>query len=466
VTRPVTPRASRPVTRRAAPVLAATAALAALALASCSPQVARPATTGAATITTPAAGATGTAGVTTADPGAPTAGGPSATGSQTVDPSASGGAGASPGAGVSPGSGVSPSATGTAADPTSAPGTGTPLPGMPPVLDAHDVYAADRPGALSPVVRGYPSIVYVPNSGGDTVTELDPVSGKVLRTLVTGREPQHVVPSWDLKTLWVNNDLANTLTALDPRTGLPLRTVAVHDPYNLYFTPDGRYAVVMASADRQIVFRDAHTMAVHKAVPAGCDGVNHADFSTDGRYFLVSCEFSGQVLKVDTASERVVARLRLPRPSMPQDVKMAPDGSRFFIADMNHDGVWVLDGASFRVTGFLHTGKGAHGLYVTRDSKRLLVTNRGEGSISEVSFATGRVVRRIVFPGGGSPDMGGLSADGTRFWVSGRYDDVVYEVSLVTGELLRRIKVGAAPHGLCVFPQPGRYSLGHTGVFR
>ncbi len=341
------------------------------------------------------------------------------------------------------------------------------LPGMPAPLAPSDVYAADRPGALSPVVRGDRPIVYVPNSGGDTVTELDPSTGKVIRTFVTGRNPQHVVPSWDLRTLWVNNDLANTLTPIDPRTGVPGPSVPVHDPYNLYFTPDGRSAVVMASADREIVFRDPHTMAVQKVVPAGCSGVNHADFSRDGTYFVVSCEFSGDLLRVDTAGRRVVARLHLPGgKAMPQDVKMAPDGRRFYVADMARNGLWVVDGPTLRISGFLPTGKGAHGLYVTRDSRQLVVTNRDEGTVSLVSFATGTVVRKITIPGGGSPDMGGISVDGADLWVSGRYDREVYEIELSTGRLVRRIKVGDQPHGLCVFPQPGRYSLGHTGVFR
>ena len=66
----------------------------------------------------------------------------------------------------------------------------------------------------------------------------------------------------------------------------------------------------------------------------------------------------------------------------------------------------------------------------------------------------------------GSPDMCGVSADGTQLWVSGRYDDVVYVVDTRTGVLLHTIPVGRGPHGLCLFPQPGRYSLGHTGVYR
>jgi len=361
-----------------------------------------------------------------------------------------------------------------AVSPQRVPGPARPsarLPGMPPPLSSTDVWAADRPGRFAPAVRGIPERIYVPNSKSDTVSEIDPRTFKVLRTFRVGHEPQHVVPSYDLRTLWVNNDLGNSLTPIDPRTGLPGRAVVVQDPYNLYFTPDGKHAVVMASADRQLVFRDPHTMAVQKVVPAPCAGVNHADFAADGRSFVVSCEFSGQLLLVDTARERVLRVLRLPtRPGkmrpMPQDVKLSPDGKVYYVADMMSDGVWLLGARDFILQGFIPTGKGAHGLYVTRDSRRLIVTNRDEGSISLLDFASRRVVATWRIPGGGSPDMGGVSPDGAVLWVSGRYNGVVYAIRLSTGKLLARIKVGSGPHGLAVFPQPGRYSLGHTGVFR
>jgi YVTN family beta-propeller protein len=119
-----------------------------------------------------------------------------------------------------------------------------------------------------------------------------------------------------------------------------------------------------------------------------------------------------------------------------------------------------------KVIGFLRTGAGAHGLYPSRDAKYLYVTNRGEGSISVVSFRTRKVVTKWRIPGGGSPDMGGVSADGKVLWVSGRYNDVVYAISTADGRLLAKIPVGSGPHGLCVWPQPGRYSLGHTGILR
>ena len=374
---------------------------------------------------------------------------------------------AAPRSSAAPSAGTPGTATGSAGTAPRPSATGSALPGMPPVLDPHDLYAADRPGMMAPAVQSFPARVYVPNTMSDTVSVIDPATYEVVETLHVGHQPQHVVPSWDLKTLWVNNDLGNTLTPIDPATGAAGTPVDVHDPYNLYFTPDGRYAIVMASKDRQLVFRDAHTMQQVKAVPVDCAGVNHADFSSDGRYFVVSCEFSGDLLKVDTASMTVVARQKLPMAdAMPQDVKVSPDGRTWYVADMMADGVWVLNADTFAAPTLLPTGKGTHGLYVSRDSKSLYISNRGEGSISVLDLATGGLKAKWRIPGGGSPDMGGVSADGKVLWLSGRYDAEVYALSTDDGHLLARIPVGQGPHGLCVYPQPGRYSLGHTGVFR
>jgi YVTN family beta-propeller protein len=341
----------------------------------------------------------------------------------------------------------------------------TGLAGMP-AYDPANLYFADRPNALSAAVNGMPSYVYVPNSQSDTVSVIDPATLKVVRVVKVGHEPQHVVPGWDLQTLWVNNDLGNSLTPIDPRTGRFGRPVPVHDPYNLYFTPDGKSAMVMAEADREIVFRDPHTMAVQNVLHVPCAGVNHADFSPDGTYFIASCEFSGRLLKVDTAAHKLLGVITLRDGSMPQDVKISPDGSVWYVADMAKNGLWMLDGGGFRVTGFLRTGLGAHGLYVSRDAKSLYVSNRGEGTVTVLDFATGKARALWRIPGSASPDMGGVSADGKVLWLSGRYDAEVYAMSTSDGHLLARIKVGRGPHGLCVYPQPGRYSLGHTGVFR
>src|SRR6266542_20725 len=328
--------------------------------------------------------------------------------------------------------------------------------------------AHDDPPA--PESAGGPALLYVPNSQSNTVDAIDQRTYRIIRQFPTGAEPQHVTPSWDLRRLWVGNDQGNSLTPINPRTGKPGRRVRVFDPYNLYFTPDGRSAVVVAERLGRLDFRDPHTMALRHALTVPCKGVDHMDFSANGRYAIVSCEFSGQLLKVgidgDAKGERVLGSLRLRgRSPMPQDVKLSPDGRVFYVADMAAGGVWLVDGDAFKVIGFVATGRGAHGLYASRDSRTLYVSNRAAGSISLLSFATRKVVATWHLRGG-SPDMGGVSADGKVLWLSGRYNGEVYAIDTRSGRLLARIPVGAGPHGLCVYPQPGRYSLGHTGVFR
>ncbi|MBV9084392.1 MAG: YncE family protein [Acidobacteriaceae bacterium] len=352
-------------------------------------------------------------------------------------------------------------------------------PGMPPLEDPKNIYAADKPGMLSPVVRQYPSLIYVPNSKSDSIDIIDPATCKIVHHFALpkhGRkgslEPQHVVPSWDLKKLWVAQDLGDQLTEIDPSTGKEGQTIHVDDPYNMYYTPDGKYAIVMAEREKRMDFRDAQTMKVVNRVPVHCAGVNHADFSIDGRYMIATCEFSSELLKVDVAAQKVIAHLKLTPFGMPQDCRTAPDGKLFYVANMDANGVHVIDGDNFKQIGFIPTGVGAHGLYFSRDAKYMYVSNRGtpqdhsDGSVSLIDLATRKVATKWPIPGGGSPDMGGVSADGKLLWLSGRYNGEIYAFDTSNGNLRARIKVGREPHGLCVYPQPGRYSLGHTGNMR
>ncbi|MCW2964862.1 MAG: beta-propeller repeat-containing protein, partial [Actinomycetia bacterium] len=335
-------------------------------------------------------------------------------------------------------------------------------------INTTNIYAHDGANKIARAARSARPLIYVPNSQSDTVDVIDPHTYKIVGHFAVGGLPQHVVPAWDLKTLYVTNDTGNSLTPVNPVTGKPGPTIPVEDPYNMYFTPDGRYAIVVAERLHRLDFRDAHTFELRNSVSVPCAGVDHMDFSADEKYLIASCEFSGQVVKVNLNTERVVGTLNLPDGSigMPQDVKLSPDGKVFYVADMHAGGLWKVDGRRLKVVGFLPTGAGVHGLYPSRDSKYLYATNRGEGSISVISFRTRKVVTKWRIPGGGSPDMGGVSADGKVLWVSGRYNGVVYAISTRNGRLLARIPVGSGPHGLSVWPQPGRYSLGHTGILR
>jgi YVTN family beta-propeller protein len=354
------------------------------------------------------------------------------------------------------------------------------IPGMPPVVDPANLYGETRPDKLSPAVATALPRVYVPNLKSNDVYVIDPGTLKVVDRFRVGINPQHIVPSYDLKTLWVTNNAEGrtdgSLTPIDPVTGKPGKAIAVDDPYNMYFTPDGRSAIVVAEALKRLDFRDPQTMTLQSslAVPQ-CPGINHADFSIDGRFVIFTCEFEGSLAKIDLVGRKVLGYLKLSKGGMPQDIRVSPDGKTFFVADMKAGGVFVIDGDGFKETGFIQTGLGTHGLYPSRDGTKLYVANRGslrihgpphgKGSVSVIDFATRRIVATWPIPGGGSPDMGNVSVDGKVLWLSGRYDNVVYAIDTASGQV-RTIPVGKEPHGLTVWPQPGRYSLGHTGNMR
>jgi YVTN family beta-propeller protein len=354
------------------------------------------------------------------------------------------------------------------------------LPGMPPVVDPNNLYSETRSDKLSSIVAKHLSRVYVPNRSSNDVWVIDPATFKVVDKFRVGLHPQHVVPSWDLKTLWVNNNAEGrndgSVTPIDPVTGKPGKSIPVDDPYNMYFTPDGNAAIIVAEARKRLDFRDPHTMSMKYSIDTpNCSGINHADFSIDGRYAVFTCEYGGSVAKIDLVEKRVIGYLKLSKGGMPQDVRISPDGKVFYVADMKAEGVFVVNGDKFVEIGHIKTGLGAHGLYPSRDGTQLYVANRGvarvygppkgKGSVSVIDFATRKGVTNWPIPGGGSPDMGNISVDGKMLWLSGRYDDAVYVIDTSTGTV-KSIPVKKEPHGLTVWPQPGRYSLGHTGNLR
>jgi DNA-binding beta-propeller fold protein YncE len=342
------------------------------------------------------------------------------------------------------------------------------FPGMPPVTDPSNVYADAGAGMLSPAARAARPMVYVPHNSG-SVWEIDPATFAVVDRFAAGTEVQHVVPSWDMRTLYATDDVGNTVTPIDPTTGAHGPRIPVEDPYNMYFTPDGKAAISVAEAHRALVFYDPHTWAVQGRLPVpDCAGVDHMDYTADGRLGVFTCEFAGRVAVVDMATRTLVRTIDMPVRHThmgPQDIKLSPDGSRFYVADSDQGSLWVLDGAATKVIGEIHTGRGTHGIYVSRDAKELYVTNREDNSVSVLAADTGAPVAVWPIPHS-SPDMGGVSADGSQLWLSGRYNKEVYVLSTADGHLLARIPVAQGPHGLCVWPQPGRYSIGHTGITR
>lgn len=350
-------------------------------------------------------------------------------------------------------------------------------PAPPPI----NIYAEIGVDHVNPATAGALARVYVPNHSGNSVSVIDPVTLKEVDRFKVGPHPQHVVPAWDMATLWVANDSARrghgSVTPIDPTTGKAGHPIPVDDPYNMYFMPDGSAAIVVDEALKRLDLHDPHSMTFRSSIATPmCHGINHADFAADNSYAVFTCEFAGGgLIKVDLVQQKVLGELHFSKPGMPQDIRLSPDGTMLYVADMMNDGVFLVDARSFSETGFIPTGPGTHGLVVSRDGTKLYVSNRGShsmrrvprgpGSVSVIDFASKAVVATWPIPGGGSPDMGNVSADGKQLWLSGRFDNEVYVFDTTSGAVTK-IPVGAEPHGLAVWPQPGRYSLGHTGNMR
>jgi len=369
-----------------------------------------------------------------------------------------------------------PSATPEASNQGAASSSPSPSPSLAPTAEPTPtatppggVYSGTVGGQLDPRVADLPPRVYVPNELSNDVAIIDPVSLTVIGRFPVDASPEHITPDWDLSKLYVNNMNGATLTVIDPQTEKPVETRKVPFPYNLYYTPDGTKAIVVADylgmgmiADNGLYFYDRKTWELLKFVQVPWPGVNHLDFSPDGTFLIVSCESAGVVAKIDTVNMAVVGPIELG--GSPLDVRLAPAGDVFFVANQGTNGVDVVDAVSMQRVDFIPTNTGAHGFAFSRDVTRLFVTNRYAGTISVIDVATRKVVDTWVV--GGSPDMAAVSPDGSQLWVSNRFHGSVVVINPETGEVIKVIPTGGNPHGLAFWPQPGSISLGHNGNMR
>ena len=298
---------------------------------------------------------------------------------------------------------------------------------MPAVIDRNNLYSETASTKIAEVVKDDLARVYVPNRAANTVSVIDPATMQVdrhdrgrdqpaARRAVVGPEDA----LGDEHRRGTHRRQPHTDRPAD-RSGASGPMFPVDDPYNMYFSPDGKSAIVVAEAFKRLDFRDPNTMALQVALPTpNCAGINHADFTIDGKFVIFTCEFQGSLVKIDMTTKQVVGYLQLSGGGMPQDVRVSPDGKTFYIAEMVRGGVYTVDPVAFTETGFIPTGTGAHGLYPSRDAKVLYVANRGSsrvggppngaGSVSVLDWLNGNAIAaNWPVPGGGSPDMGGVT---------------------------------------------------------
>ena len=327
---------------------------------------------------------------------------------------------------------------------------------IPPLLDRRDVYAAERARAARAArPRTTRARVYVPNSRVEHGRRDLPAHRP--RSSTTSRSARCRSTSRRRGTCGRCGSPTTRATASRRSTRAPAATgapVPVADPYNLYFTADGRRAIVVAEAHRAARLPRRRTRcgcATRCACPQ-CAGVDHMDFTADGRCALVSCEFARphdrrRPARASASSRRSTLRAG----AMPQDVKLSPDGRTFYVADMASNGVWLIDARTLRARSASSRparARTASTRAATRGACSSPTAARARSRV--ISFRTRRPIAQVA------PARRRLA----RTWAAcrptaaccgcrGRYDAEVYAISTRTGRLLHRIQVGQRPARRC-----------------
>jgi DNA-binding beta-propeller fold protein YncE len=303
------------------------------------------------------------------------------------------------------------------------------------------------PGAAAAEAHG---LVLVMNSGEASLSVLDMDSYRELRRIPVLREPHHWALTPDGRDLLVGDTSGNELFDLDPTTFAVRRSVPVADPYQLGFSPNGKFLTVNGNGRNQVDIYDGATLALLKRFPLRRTP-SHLDYAPDSSRVFVSLQDTDTLAAID---------LRTMTVQWDEKVGKVPAGvlwlnNRVLVALMNDDGFAVVDPATGHVERRVHTGAGAHQLFLSPDRKILWVNNRVAGTTVALDAATLAEIRSYRVSGG--PDDIAFAPDG-KLWITQRFIRSVAVLDPASGAI-RTIAVGRQPHGIFMNPNADAASL-------
>jgi len=283
------------------------------------------------------------------------------------------------------------------------------------------------------------NLAIVLNSGDATLSVLDMAAHTELRRIPVLREPHHVALSPDGRDLLVGDAGANEMLFLDPRTGDIRRRVPMADPYHLAFSPNGKWLVVTGLARNQVDVYDAATMTLSKRFPLS-SMPSHVTYAPDSSVAYVTLQGTNKLAAIDLRRQVVL---------WTAEVGNTPAGviwhnGSLLVADMGSDYFAIVDPVDGRVGARIHTGRGAHQLFLSPDGKVLWVNNRVDGTTVALDATTYALIRSYKVPGG--PDCIDFAPDG-KLWITQRFIQKVGVLDPVTG-VLQSMTVGRSPHGI------------------
>jgi YVTN family beta-propeller protein len=287
-------------------------------------------------------------------------------------------------------------------------------------------------------------IAVVLNSQDATVSVIQKAGYQELRRIPVGKEPHHLMQTPAGAELIVASSAGNELVFLDPSTGEVKRRIAnIADPYQIGFSPDGKWFVVNALRLNRVDIYAADGFRLVKRIPLR-DTPSHMAFNRAGSHVFVTLQESDEIAAIDLARGEIDWRMPIGR--QPAGIWMTPDDKHLLVGVMGRDYVDVVDWRARKSVKRIVTAQGAHNFQALGDRRHVLVSNRAANSISVVDQQTLTVVDTFPVPGG--PDDMEVSLDGKELWVTNRWARSVSVVDLATRKVVRKISVGRSPHGI------------------
>src|SRR5579859_7940299 len=300
------------------------------------------------------------------------------------------------------------------------------------------------PMALWANVAFAAGLAYVVNSGAASISLIEMSTEKELRVIPLLREPHHLALSPDGKSLLVGDTVGNEMFFFDPTTAALQKRLPVADPYQLAFSPNGKFLVVNGLARNQVDVYDAASMQLLKRFPIA-SMPSHLDYAPDSSRVFVSLQGTDSLVAIDLNRLEVLWKVKIG--STPAGVMW--HNGKVLVADMGTDYVAVTEPSDGRVVERIHTGKGAHNLFLSPDRKIIWVNNRVGGTTTSVDATTLAVIRTYRIPGG--PDDIAFAPDG-KLWITRRWAEKVAVLDPQTGDY-QTIDVGRSPHGIFLYPK-------------
>lgn len=299
---------------------------------------------------------------------------------------------------------------------------------------------------LGAVPAAQANVVVVLNSRDATVQLLDQATGADNGTFAVGKEPHHLMPTPDNKSVIVASSVGNELIFLDPITGkIQQRLTDVLDPYQIGFSPDQKWFVSTAlRLDRVDIFQYVNgKLILSRRVPMP-RMPSHIAFDAASTTAFITRQGSDQVSAIELKTG--VIKWTLPVGKLPAGITMTPDDKYLLVGIMGSDYVEVIDWRTAKTVKRIKTGNGAHNFRAVGDKRHVFVSNRVQNSINIIDQVTLENVGMIPVPGG--PDCMELSADGKTLWVTQRWIKKVAVVDVATRKVIKMIPVGRSPHGV------------------